>query len=484
MSITSLGTGSGLDLENLLSQLVAAERQPVENRLNSQEAGIQASISAFGSLSSALADFRNAANNLDSADNFNGRSASSSNSDIFTVSATGTAATGSFNINVLDLAQAQRLATGDFSGPGDTIGTGSLTIASGASSFDVTVTDGSLTGIRDAINNAEGNTGVTATIITVDELDGSNQPTGNTVSRLVLTADETGTDNALTITVDDDDLSDEDGAGLSQLFYQAGSLNNQLTELSAAQNARITLDGLSVSSNTNVFEGVIEGVTITAQSTSPDVVNDPPSVLTVERDTSSVRRQVEEFVESFNTLTETLGQLTQADPENGTSAALSGDFTVRTLESQIRRIFTSRFAGLDPSFDSLVDIGITTNASGQLEVDSDQLNNALDNGLDDVTTLFSGTSGIATRLDTLLDGYLNSGGLISTREATLQDSLSDISDQRDNLALRLDSVERRFRQRFAALDALVAQFNSTGTFLTQQLANTAAIINRPSNNNN
>ena len=483
MTITSLGTGSGLDLENLLSQLLAAEQQPVENRLNRQEAGIQASISAFGALSSALSEFRTTVNNLDGTDNFNGRSATSSNEDIFSVSATSTAAIGSFNINVLDLAQAQRLATGDFSDPSDIIGTGSLTITSGINSFNVSITDGSLTSIRDSINDAAGNDSVTASIITVDELDGSGDPTGNTVSRLVLSADETGVSNALTISVDDDDLGDEDSAGLSQLFYQAGSPNNQLTELQAAQNARITIDGLSVSSSTNTFEDALEGVTINALSTSPDIVNDPPSVLTVGVDTSGVRDQIEGFVDAFNGLIQTLDQLTAADPENGVSAALSGDFTVRTLESQIRRTLSSSFSNLNSNFDNLVDIGITTAANGQLEIDDDRLNNALNNGLDDIEGLFSGTNGIATRLDTLLDSYLNAGGTISSRETSLQESLSDITDQRDDLSLRLEGVERRFRQRFAALDALVAQFNSTGTFLTQQLANTAAIINRPSSSN-
>lgn len=479
-SVSSLGAGSGLDLETLLNNLLAAESVPVETRLAQQEASIQASISAFGSFRSALSEFQTATNALKSSSAFNGRSATSTDNSIFTASADSSAAAGNYDINVLNLSEANKLATnGEFSDPSATVGTGELTISVGSDSFSVTISGGSLTDIRDAVNNATDNTGVTASIITVDG------PTeGSTISELVFTSNNTGADNALTITVDDDDPSDIDDAGLSQLLYEPGGSNNQLDELNAATDARITVDGFTVSSATNSFSGVITGVTITAKKPSEDVINNPPETLSVTQDSASIKSKVNDFVDAYNKLIDNIADLTAFDVEAGTSSALNGDFTIRTFQSQLRQNINSRVFGLDTNFDTLVELGITSDVDGKLTVNDETLSNAIDNGLDDLTAVFSSESGIATQLSTLLDGYLGSGGLIQSREDGFNNNLDDISDERDQLALRLDTVERRFRQQFAALDALVAQLNSTGSFLLQQLSNTSNIINNGGDRNN
>lgn len=479
-SISSLGAGSGLDLETLLTNLLAAESTPIQTRLAQQEASIQASISAFGSFKSALSEFQTATNALKEASAFNGRSASSSNNSIFTASADNTASAASYDINVLNLAETHKLATnGQFSDPSATIGTGQLTISVGSDSFNVNITSGSLTDIRDAVNNATDNTGVTASIITVDGV-----TPGSTISELVFTANDSGADDELTITVDDDDLVDTDDAGLSQLLYEPGGSNNQLDQLNAALDARITIDGFTVSSATNTFSGAIEGVTITAQGPSPDIINDPPETLNVALDSNTIKSNINDFVSAYNKLIDNIADLTAFDVDAGTSSALNGDFTVRTFQTQLRQNINSRVFGLDTNFDTLVELGLTTDENGKLEVNDTTLDNAIDNGLDDLTAVFSSDSGIATQLSTLLDGYLGSGGIIQTREDGFNTSLEEINDERDQLALRLETVERRFRQQFAALDALVTQLNSTGSFLQQQLANTSNIINNGGNSNN
>ena len=478
-SISSLGAGSGLDLENLLTQLLAAESRPAENRLNVGEGNAQAGISAFGSYRSALEQFQTAFAELSDASAFTSRSATTTNEDLFTASAGQDAALGSYDINVLGLASSQKLITTDFTNPQEVIGTGSLTIAAGIQSFDVSVTSGSLEDIVAAINDDPDNFGVSATVITVDDDLGSG-----TESRIVLTANATGAANTLTISVSDDDLTNEDGSGLSRLFYEEGNVNNQLIEQRAGTDARLSIDGFTVSSATNTFVDAISGVTITALAKSADPIDNPADRLTIGIDNSSISTNVTGFIDAYNSLQDTVSNLTQFDIDAGTSGALNGDFTVRTLQSQTRSILSSNAGEPGAFLGNLVNLGITTDDSGKLVLDETVFNEVLNTEPESVTAFFTGTSGLITRLDALFDSYLQSGGIIQSREDGLNEAIKDIDDERVALADRLESVESRFRNQFAALDLLVARLNSTGDFLLQQLSNTNSIITGNTNKDN
>lgn len=475
-SITSLGVGSGIDLEALVSNLLAAEETPVTNRLNLRATEVQASISAFAALKGSLSDFQSTITDLKDLSDFQSRLTSSSDSKIFTATATSDAVVGNYDIQVIDLAKAHKLVSKSFTDPNTIIGTGTLTITQGSKSFSVDAGTGSLSDIRDAINDAADNTGVTASILTVDD------GVGGTESKLVFTTTETGADSQLSISVADDDTANEDDAGLSQLFYQDGSANNRLTQLDPAQNGKITIDGFAVSSKNNTFSDAIEGVTITAISETEDPLIDPPETLSVSLDTFNVKTKITEFVEVFNLLSSTLDQLTSVNGASGTGGLLTGDATTRTLEDQIRRLLFSEAEGLSSLTNNLVDIGITTTDEGKLTVDDDILTTALNERFDEIGQLFAGEAGVATKLDDLLDRYLNtSDGIIKAREDGFDTQLEGIQEDRETLARRLERIETRMRQQFAGLDALVAQLTSTGNFLTQQLDNTSKIMNRNNN---
>jgi len=474
-SITSIGVGSGLDLENLVTQLIDAERAPTESRLDLRQAEAQASISAFGSLKGALSGFQTSLADLKDLTGFQGRATSVSDETLFSATATSQAAVSSYSINVLNLAQNHKLVSGDFASPSDIIGTGSLTLEVNGNAFSVDVGTGSLTEVRDAINDAVDNTGVTASILTVDD------GVGGTVSKLVFTASESGEDNEIKITVADDDLGNDDNTGLSQLFFEQGNVNSQLNEIDVAQNARITVDGFTVSSNTNIFSGAIEGVSITALKASEDPVNNPPDSLSVSLDKTAVSAEVTKFVAGYNSLKAIFNQLTGFDVGTGTAGLLNGDSTVRTLEGQLRRILSNPVSGVSGTLDTLTELGITTDDSGQLTIDQSTLDSAIDNNFDAIGELFTGSEGIATRLDKLASDYLSSSGQIKVREDGLDAELDEIAEKRDDLAFRLSNLETRVRQQFAGLDILISQLNSTGSFLTEQLKNTSAIINGQSN---
>ncbi len=462
-TITASGSGSGIDVELLVEKLTAAEREPVENRLNLREVQIEADVSAFDTLKGAVTDLQAKLSGLTSLKDFAVRSATSSNEDVFTVSATNTAVPGSSTIKVERLASTHKLVSTDFADGNTAVGQGDLTLSVGSNSFTVTIdsSNNTLYGIRDAINDSANNTGVTASILTVDD---PGSP-GSTVSKLVLTANNSGASNALSVTVANDaDSNNTDMVGLSQLVYVSGGTTN-LTELNAAQDALIKVDGFDVTSSSNTFSGVMPGVTINAVSADTANTYD----LTISRDTAAVKTKVKDLVAALNAYKTTYDFLTEVDLEAQEAGLLTGDATARTINTQISRIVTSSVTQGTGNYSSLARIGITLSREGRYELDEDDLNTALNDDFDAVAELIAGDNGIAKALDDKLDSFLQSDGIIAAVNDTLDSQLKDIAEQRTALDLRIESVEARLRKQFTNMDIIVAQFNNTGDFLTQQL---------------
>lgn len=467
VAITAAGTGSGLDIENIIEKLTEAERVPTEKRLALRETEIQAEISAFGSLKSALSDFRKSLANLSSLQSLAARSATSSNPESFTVSADNTASVGTSQIEIVNLASAHKMvSTTTYAGPTTAVGAGTLNISLGSSSFSVNIVGGqnnTLAGIRDAINNASGNEGVTASILTTS--DGG----GGTVSRLVLSSDDSGTANSISVSVTgDSDGNDTDNTGLSAF------LNANMEQKSSAADALIRVDGFDVYSSTNVIDDAIQGVTITAVEANPGVTES----LSVGINKSAIKENLTLFVENFNALAETLDFLTKYDPETQEAGLLTGDSTTRTIETQLRRTITSAVSELTGSFTSMASLGITTQRDGTLKMDSTKLDKALTTNFDDVAELLGGEHGVAKKLDTTLNNFLKTGGLISSRNNTFLSQLKDIDEQRDKLELRMTSYEDRLRRQYSALDLIVANLNSTGDYISQQMESISQITKK------
>lgn len=476
MAITSIGIGSGIDLEGLVTDLIAAEREPQELRLNLKETLATASISALGSLKGTVSAFQASLENLKNSDFYGGRTATSGDSALFTVTADTTATVGSYSIEVNKLAGANKVATNAaFTNPNATVGEGSVTLGFvGGNSFDIAVaaTD-NLTALRDAINNAADNVGVTASLITA-----------TTGTELVITANDTGTANQLTISVTDTDAQNQDSNGLSRLFYDGSDPDNtinglnQIQQINAAEDARIYVDGFAATSSTNEFSGVLQGLTITALADDGGALVLPSANLVVNIDKASVKSEIQTFVGSYNELLTVLSSLTDYDQATGTRGLLGSDSTINTLENQIRRIITDTVDGADSSLDNLAILGISTNRNGSVALDSETLDNTINNNFDNIGALMGGDNGITRRLDILLESFLAFDGLFAIKEDTINTQLSEIEQQRSSLELRLTAIEERFRSQFSTLDILVQQLNTTGDFLTQQLDAAARIVNR------
>jgi Flagellar capping protein len=462
MSISSPGIGSGLDIGALVSQLVAADGASTSNRLNLKEAEYLADISAYGSLKSVLSSFQTSLSGLKDLTDFQQRTATSTDDDVFTAKAFSTADASEYDIEVVQLAKAQKLISKDGYFPTSTevVGEGTLKFTQDGDTFTIAVgaTD-TVEDVRDAVNDATGNTGVRASILTVDD------GVGGTESKLVFSSTLTGLDNAITVTVDEDgndqfdDAGDIDGVGLSRL------INANLEESVAAVDGKIKVDSQLVSSSTNEFASVINGVTITAKAVGAG------EGLTIAEDKASISQKVSSFISSYNQLAGAFKSLTSYNAETQVSGALLGDATLRGIESSIRRQLTSSVTGLNSTFSTLAELGITTDENGELELDQTKLDSVMDTSFDQLGEFFTATNGMASRLDSLIDGYVNTTGIINAKTDGLQASVDGVIEQRAALDRRLVSLESRLLKQFTGLDTLVNSLQNQSSFLTQQLAN-------------
>lgn len=450
--ITS-GVGSGLNVAELVSQLVEAEGKPQTVRLDVAEAKAQAKLSALASVRSALASFRDAVDELKNVDEFRGRTVSLSEEGFVSAAASTSAVPGSYAIEVEQLASAHRLASEALGSSEDVLGTGTLTLALGAASFAVEIgaENATLAGIAEAINEAEANSGIVATVLT--GVDGA---------RLILTAAQTGAANAIVVT-----QSGGDG-GLESLVYDPVNTVTNLTELAPAADARALVDTFAVESATNTITGAIQGLDVSLVA-----VNEPgeTTLLTIGYDEPGAREAVEKLVLSYNELADAVKTVASFDAETKAAGPLFGDAGLRNLVFQLRRELGAGFAALEGPFENLQQLGIGAELDGKLTVDSTRLDAAFDLDFDAIGLVFADEDhGLAARLDTLLEPYLQTGGILDGRDTTLKATIDEIADRRDSLAQRLTTLEERLFRQFNALDGLLAQLQQTSTYLTQQLS--------------
>lgn len=440
MSISSAGIGSGLDVNSLVAQLVSAERSPADNRLTSSEQATKTSISALGAFKSVLSSLQAAVNALKGSGSALGTmSVTSSEKDLFTATATSSAVAGSFRVEVIDVATAGKIATTPYASAGAAVGAGTVTLHVGADAFSIaTSASDTLSSLRDKINAATDNKGVTATILT---------ETGG--ARLVLTSKTTGLAKSVTLTSDD---------GLGASFVTTSVVD-------VAKDAHVKVDGFDVYNGTNTITSAISGVTLNLLDAEPGTVG----TLSLSLDGAASATTVGAFVKAYNQYMSTVGSMTKYDPASKTGGPLMGDATVRMSQMRIRSILGSQ-AG-SGTYTMLSQLGITTQDDGTLALDTTKLNEALAKDPDGVKALFGGTDGVATRLATIMDGVLGTDGQLAAKNKSLQSTLDDISDQRDALNLRMQAVQRRYLAQFTALDTMMSQMQTTSSYLTQQLAN-------------
>lgn len=452
MEIKAPGIGTGLDIKSLVEQLVAAERQPLGRYLNLREAKANAQLSAYGKLKSALATFRDALAGLSSLDKLQKRTATVTPGAILSATTAAAAAPGSYEIEVLALAGAHKLVSTPFASASAVVGAGTLTVTVNGEAATVEIAAGStLANIRDAINDAADNPGVQASIVTAD--DGAH---------LLLTSTHSGADYAIGID------AAQAGSPLEAFEFGAGTTNS-MTQLAAAQDASIEIDGLAVSSASNTISGAIEGVTLNLLDSEPGTIVQ----LNVGNSATAAEDAVGTFVDAYNALMATVSELTAYDPDTRTAGTLINDPLTRGVKTSLRQALSSVVEATGASFQTLAEIGITTDSDGQLLLNQTKLDAAIAEDFDAVGRLFADTdAGVAVRMEAVLDRLIDTDGRIPAREETIKSQLDRIRDRQENLDLRMEVVRKRYERQFAAMDTLVAQLNQTSTFIAQQLSRT------------
>ncbi len=434
--IQAPGIGSGLDINGIVSKLMELERQPI-NQLERKERTINSQISAYGQLKSKLADFQQAMADLGTAEKFRIYAANSTDEDVLGITASSQAAKGVFSVEVKRIAENHKLAS-DAQADADTTQFSSaspMTIKVGEDSFNVDVDGKTLQEIRDEINKATDNKGVTASILHDDQ-----------GYRLLLTGDETGSNNfielsnsPLTMTTINED---RDGNG-----------NFEAADLDAVM---IFENNFTVTRSSNSVSNLIDGVTL-------DIKKPGEVVIDISRDDEAIKENVQAFADAYNALKDEI--------KNQRKGQLEADSTLSSIESRMISVLNSGNSITDSSFKFLSEVGLAVDKEGQMKLDSSLFTKQMNADFSSVVNLFSvKDEGFASRLESVAKSILDTDGLIDGREDGLKDRLNRINDRKIQMEARLESTERRLRKQFAAMDSFVAQMNSTGSYLTQQLS--------------
>jgi len=451
--ISFSGLGSGLDIQGIVTQLVNAEGAPQQQILTNRQTAFNTTLSALGQLKSSLSSIQTAVDAFQNLDTFRTRTATVSNSSILSASAIPGTALGTYQVEVDQLATAQKMASAGYASATSTVGSGTLNFTVGSSSFSVSVaaTD-TLTNIRDNINAATGNTGVQASIINVDN--GS----GGTVSKLVMTALNTGTSNGFTVTAVDSDGNNTDAVGLSALA------SNNLTQISAAQDSIIKIDGMQVTSASNSVSTAVTGLTLNLTQAQVGT----SVAVTVGTDNSPITTALQTLVTNYNKYQSTNASLTSYDQTANQAGALLGDVTATGVNNALRSLMGQNYTTGSTTIQNLADIGIQVDKNGVMSLDTTKLNQALAADPNVVKTLLTDpTNGVSAKVDSVLNPYLQYNGVFDSRTASINSQLKTITTQQADLQARLNQYQTSLMAQFTAMDSYVAQMNQSMSFLSK-----------------
>lgn len=438
------GVGSGFPIQSFVDATVAGERAPKEKMFQRRANDIGVQLSSYGTLKGVLDEFKTALKKLGDEEAFEKRSTSFSNSGFISATADKTAVAGSYTLVVKQLAEAHKVGTTAIpkADAEKKLGSGSLTLGVGDESFTVSIDKdkSTLAEVADAVNNAEDNKGVRATVVTDDN-----------GSRLVFFADKTGTEHQISVSAS----GNADGDGGESL-----DVLGTTTEIQAAKDAQVTIDGALITSQSNEIENAIQGVTLDLKKVNDDPGGEKPDTkLTIGYDKGVVEKNLQEFVKSFNTVMATINQLTLYDPETEKAGPLNGDGTARNLTSQIRRMLSEPIEGASAPIKSLTDLGITTKKDGKIELDEDLLKKQVDENFAKIGQLFASESGVSSKLDDMLESFVGSEGILTKRDSSLNEQMKKLDKERADFAIYIEKYEERIYKQFSGMDIMVAQLN-------------------------
>lgn len=445
MGITATGLGSGLDINNIVNVLVDAEKLPKEAIFNKSNRDINTKVSSMGSLKSHLSTFQDTLDKLKDGHKLNQRTVTTNNDKYIQATANKNALQGSYDINVEQLAKNHKFGSAFVNDPTSTIGEGSLNFTVDGEAFSVNISDtDSLYDIADNIMNASGNSNVNASVLATDA-----------GARIMLTGVFSGTDHEIQLIA-----SDTVGTAISDLFSPS---NTSLIQ--SPQNAIIHIDNQQITQQNNELTDVIEGVTLSLHEAE---INETTH-LVISPDDDGVKKNVESFVDAYNSLMQSINSLSTYDVDNEQSAALQGDSLIRSLESQLRNTISEQVA-VDNSQLALYDIGISVDRYGLMSINDTKLTEAIANDMTKVEHLFAtNTIGIANQLSDLVNSYVKTGGLIDNRNTGYQNEQIRLDEQRTAFELKMELLQKRLFKQFNTMDLMIAKLKQQSEGLVDRL---------------
>ncbi|CAM4367124.1 flagellar filament capping protein FliD [Comamonas aquatilis] len=473
MGISSVGLGSGLDVEKIVTQLVALESKPLAT-LQTRAAGINTQISAFSQLKSQIANLQEQATKLTKKETWLGNTLTSSNSATVSGTATAAAVQATYDLMVSQMAAGQTIGSG-LVPTGTALGTGKLTItmgewgstnSSGVSSdfkantkdgkdvsfeVEITAADDSLAKIAAKINAAKGD--VSATVLK-----------DHTGERLVLQSKTTGVNSAFQVKAE--------GTELQRFAYDGGNTVGGMNRSVQAQDTLATINGIQMASHTSTFTDVAEGVTLTVSQKMEDKA--APVRITIANDSAAAKTALKNFVESYNALSNALTTMTAYNKDAKTAGTLQGDSTAVNLQSALRRIVSGP-GGEGGAFASLSQVGIAFQKDGTLKIDDTKLDKALKDP-ESMSKFFAvdvedaNLDGFAVRLKDFTTGLLATDGTFATKDTSLKDSLKRNTSDQERQTSKVAAYEVRLRAQYSRLDTQMASLSALDTYITQQVA--------------
>lgn len=461
-SISSLGIGSGLDLNGLLDKLTKAEQQRL-TPYTTQQTSYNAQLTAYGTLKGSLEKFDNLSKELAKPTFFNNTTASKH--DQFAITTTDKAVAGNYIVEVQKLAQPQTLTTqASITNQTEKLGTPgsidrSFTITAGDPQKEVKIPlsddQTSLVEMRDAINNAKA--GVNASIMRVGDND----------YQLAISSTATGEKNTVSVQVSNDDKL---GAILN---YDPAAKSNAMKQTVAGQDAEVLVNGTKIKRSTNSIADALQGVTIDLKTVTK---KDEPQNLVISTDKTGTADKIKSWVDNYNSLLDTFNSLTKYTPvktgeaQNAKNGALLGDNTLRGVQSSIKSALSG--AQDNPELKGLGNLGITTNTkTGKLEIDSTKLNKAIDEKPEQVANFFAGNgkdTGMATEIHNEIQSYIKAGGIIENSTKSINTSLDRLNSKITTVTASIQSTIDRYKQQFVQLDTMMSKLSGTGDYLKQQ----------------
>ncbi len=472
-SISSLGIGSGLDVNGIISSIMKVEQLPMQ-KLQATATTMQTRLSAFGQMQSLVSTFRDAANALTSAAAYSVTKASSTNTGAVGASSTATAVPGSYSVSVSKLASTQSTvsASGQFAASTSTVGTGSITISLGTWStgqtaftekpgapavvIPVGASDNTLGAIRDKVNAS--NAGVSATLIT----DASG-------ARLAFQSTATGASNGFRVTVADADTNNIDAAGLSALAFDppGGTTGTLLTQAAASTTAKI--NGIDVATDGTTLANVVDGMTFVLSE-----VTTAPAIVNVTRDTASVKKLMGEFTTAYNGLASYLKSMTNYDTATKTAGLLQGDSLATGLQLQMRQMLGAP-GGASTIFATLSAVGIQFQKDGSVTLNDAKASAALLNlpelakSMTSVDPGDAANNGFAKRLTDWADTLLSASGTLPSKTKSIQSQIASNTKDQQRMNDRLVATEARMKAQYTALDTTMSSAKALSNYMTQQI---------------